>query len=63
MTFDNLELVSKKILKNEIKSFRSIKRNTYRQNKSIKPSQEVILHKNYKWVLPKNIDDINYSSK
>ena len=55
--------VSKKYKERDKKALETKNHDTNRDNKSIKQSQEVILLNNYKWILLKNNDDINYSSK
>ena len=55
--------VSKKYKERDKKALEIKNHDTNRDNKSIKQSQEVVLLNNYKWVLFKNNDDINYSSK
>ena len=55
--------VSKRYKERDKKALEIKNHDTNRDNKSIKQSKEVILLNNYKWVLLKNNDDINYSSK
>ena len=55
--------VTKKYKERDKKALEIKNHDTNRDNKSIKQSQEITLLNNYKWVLLKNNDDINYSSK
>ena len=55
--------VMKKYKKRDEQRLKEKNHDTNRDDKSIKPSREVILLQNYKWVILKNHDEINYSTK
>mgnify|MGYP002136501915 CR=1 FL=1 len=55
--------VMKKYKKRDEQRLKEKNHDTNRDDKSIKPSKEVILLQNYKWVILKNHDEINYSTK
>ncbi len=55
--------VMKKYKKRDEQRLKEKNHDTNRDDKSIKPSKEVILLQNYKWVILKNRDEINYSTK
>lgn len=53
----------KKYKKRDEQRLKEKNHDTNRDDKSIKPSREIILLQNYKWVILKNHDEINYSTK
>ena len=55
--------VMKRYKKRDEQRLKEKNHNTNRDDKSIKTSKEVILLQNYKWVILKNHDEINYSTK
>ena len=55
--------VMKRYKKRDEQRLKEKNHDTNRDDKSIKPSKEVILLQNYKWVILKNHDEINYSTK
>ena len=55
--------VMKRYKKRDEQRLKEKNHDTNRDDKSIKSSKEVILLQNYKWVILKNHDEINYSTK
>ena len=55
--------VMKKYKEKDKKALEEKNNQTNRENKSIKESNEVVLLRNYRWVLLQNQDEINYTSK